>query len=380
MKTDFRLIYFLVSVSIWFNEITFSVSRASVRIEQVLVIVLLFCEFLVRRQRKLPVLFNPWLVVWLVVGMLATFFGTSDILRGVWIFFLYFLGIISLSTGLSHNFRVEVIRIQARVAIAFSVVYLLFYLFSPLASLFSLQESRELFSGFSLEPNLLGSQSLLLWLLLYFEKNALVGREIYCLYLLPLLILISLTRTVWISFLLISCYLIAKKSKVFSVYFFLLSVLLFPILNGFVLSKTSDTEDFYWNIRNLFNFNSGTALYRQNVYNQAISQISDNPRYLIFGHGYASFPEYHPVDSSGVTSGYLSNAFVGLLFESGLLGLYLFSFLIMKFVIRAQNRREVFLFCFVLGMVSFTTSPLWLIFPWFYLRLLARVEKVQPIS
>jgi hypothetical protein len=147
----------------------------------------------------------------------------------------------------------------------------------------------------------------------------------------------------------------------------------------FISKRVTSSEDTYWNLNNLINFQSGTARYRQNVYSQALSEIPDTWLHLLFGRGYASFPEMHPVDSSGVSSGYLSNAFIGLLYETGLIGTLIFLILIGIYIHGSSKRFEVLLYSAALMIVSLTTSPLWLIFPWFYLKILGgfQNEKVH---
>ena len=85
------------------------------------------------------------------------------------------------------------------------------------------------------------------------------------------------------------------------------------------------------------------------------------------------------MDSSGVSSGYLSNAFIGLLYETGLIGTLIFLILIGIYIHGSSKRFEVLLYSAALMIVSLTTSPLWLIFPWFYLKILGgfQNEKVH---
>lgn len=376
-----RVIFSLLSLAIWFNGVEFQVGRASVRSEHFLVILIFFVEFLNRRRRKVPFKLNLPFWMWVLMGAISTFLGTVDIWRGYWIHAQYAAGLIFLSNRDDLYPGGNGIRIQARIASTISIVYLVSYLFNPIGVVFQLSGDVNLFTGYSLEPNLMGSQALLLWVLLYSNRKHLSRTEKTSLFLLPLIMFISLTRAVWLGFICVLVMILVRKFKMASIYIISLAFVAFQGVNAFIKERVSTAEDVYWNLNNLINLQSGTARYRQNVYSQALSEISDTWLHFWFGHGIASFPEMHPVDSSGVSSAYLSNAFIGLLFETGVLGTAIFILMIGVYSLGSFSRFEISLYLFALAIVSSTTSPLWLIFPWFYLRLLgqARASQLHPV-
>jgi len=166
-----------------------------------------------------------------------------------------------------------------------------------------------------------------------------------------------------------------QRIRSLAAYFVLLIICLLPILFDFLRRRVTSTEDVYWNLMNFINFESGTAQYRKNVYFQALTEMNDTWFHFLLGHGFASFPELYPLDSSGVTGAYLSNAFVGILFETGILGTLLFLLLIGRYVHKSKARIEILFYVLALVTVSLTTSPLWLVFPWFYLKILGELPK-----
>lgn len=376
----YRLIYILLSVAIWFNGSVFQIGRASVRIEHFLAILLFIIEFCIRRIEKRPLKLNWLFWFWITLGAISTYLGTIDVLRGFWIQAQYVIGLIFLSSREVFLPRRNAIGIQARIAILISLIYLSSYAYSPLGDFIQISGERNIFAGYSLEPNLMGSQALLLWILLCMGRDLLSRAERVSLILLPAIVFISLTRAVWLSFICIAAVLAVRRLQALSIYYFLLILVSFPLLVVYIGSKVTSSEDIYWNLNNFVNLQSGTARYRQNVYSQALSEIPDSWLHLWFGHGFASFPEIHPVDSSGVTSAYLSNAFIGLLFETGVLGAFIFLILIGLFVYGSLRRFEVSLYSVALTIVSLTTSPLWLVYPWFYLKILGGAQNEKTLT
>lgn len=371
----YKLTFILLSVSIWFNAFSFQISRASIRFEHLLVILFIIIDLCVRRYENIRWNYVLLYLAWFTIGVFSTYFGTKDILRGLWIQSQYIVGMILLFNRSFLFTRQKAVIIQAKIAILMCVIYIISFLFPLMGDLFRIVGDKNTFAGYSLEPNLLGSQALLLWILLYFQRDLLSRVEKLSLYLLPVIVFISLTRAVWLGFLCVCVLLILRKFRGLSMYYFVLVSISFPLFFEYINAKVTAVEDIYWNLNNLINLQSGTARYRQDVYSQALSEFSDTWLHFWFGHGFASFPEIHPLDSSGVSSAYLSNAFIGLLFEIGVIGTLIFILLIGVFVYGSPKRLEITLYTFVLTIVSLTTSPLWLIFPWLYLKILGASES-----
>jgi len=371
----FDAMFLFLSIAVWFNGVSFQLGRASLRVEHFLVFSVFFLEFCFPNSHMKPRKLNMLFLAWLSLGMITTFIGTIDKYRGLWIQIQYVIGLLILSSREFVPLGKKPIVIQARIGILVSIIYLLSYLYTPLAKLLRIGEVKEVFDGYSLEPNLLGSQALLLWILLYVGRDLLSKFERLGIFLLPILIVLSLTRAVWLAFIMVLGLFLIQRIRSLAAYFVLLIICLLPILFDFLRRRVTSTEDVYWNLMNFINFESGTAQYRKNVYFQALTEMNDTWFHFLLGHGFASFPELYPLDSSGVTGAYLSNAFVGILFETGILGTLLFLLLIGRYVHKSKARIEILFYVLALVTVSLTTSPLWLVFPWFYLKILGELPK-----
>jgi hypothetical protein len=88
------------------------------------------------------------------------------------------------------------------------------------------------------------------------------------------------------------------------------------------------------------------------------------------------------LDSTGVGAAYLSNVFVGTIYDSGIVGLSLLLAGLALIIKRASvNRRVGLLVVIVLLVTSAATNQLWLTFPWALLGLLSSENsKIQSKS
>ena len=108
------------------------------------------------------------------------------------------------------------------------------------------------------------------------------------------------------------------------------------------------------------------------IYSQALSEVFSDWRRFLFGFGFGSYGEMHPIDRTGVQSEYLSSIWVGVLHSTGIIGLYLFIRSLVSTVKQAKLRTEAAAIVLGLAICASTTSPFLLQFPWIALGLVSR--------
>jgi hypothetical protein len=89
------------------------------------------------------------------------------------------------------------------------------------------------------------------------------------------------------------------------------------------LTTTGSPDGFWWRLTHILDTTQGTGAYRVGIYRVAIADI-DSVHRLLFGAGPNSFSQFHLIDSTGTAAPYLSNVWLAMVYDTGIVGLLLF--------------------------------------------------------
>jgi O-antigen ligase len=187
--------------------------------------------------------------------------------------------------------------------------------------------------------------------------------------LLLIIIVIGQTRATWIAF---ACIILIYSFGVRSLVSRVILALTTALLVAFYLSQSYRATFSNDQFANLLNKNSGTGEYRLSIYSRAWSEVLSDWRRTLFGFGFGTYGEMHPIDRTGVQSEYLSSIWVNVLHSTGIIGLYLFIRSLVSIVKQAALRTEAAAIVLALAICASTTSPFLLQFPWIALGIVFR--------
>ena len=366
-----------VIFSSWITFITLNIGVLQIRLEMLGVVAFALSHLLYSKSRiKFYRSARRILEFFYIYSIAITIFLVNNWQLGVWIGLLYWFGLIILMVLPNDFDSISILlHFHLRCSILFGICNIVLWIALFFTSIFSFAGNLQTFSGLSREPNLLGSQALLSLILLssrfYMKTKFLFLAQ----FLMCFCILLSNTRAVWIATLIFILLYGRKRILLisYSVSLFTLMTLLYREV--IVQSAESNSDSIFYSIVHILDTGSGTGAYRAQILIDGAHELLSNIPLLLLGHGFASFPEYFPVDPVGNSGTYMFSGFFGLLFEVGLVGLIIMSLYFRFCFEKVYYRREIYVFLIALFIVSSTTSPLWLVYPWLYFALIMRANK-----
>ncbi|OLT34766.1 hypothetical protein BJF84_17195 [Rhodococcus sp. CUA-806] len=185
-------------------------------------------------------------------------------------------------------------------------------------------------------------------------------------------LLLTVTRAAWVAMGILFIGILLYKAMRFPVtLLFATATALFLATNSLTASRvTADEETWQWRVLHVFDLVTGTGGYRVEIWRLAWSDISERDLSSLVGSGLNSFSAFHPVDPTRVDSAYLSNLWIGLVYDSGYIGLIFFLILIVGLFYSIENKLlSLPLFASLAVCASFT-NIVWFAFPWLFIMLL----------
>ncbi|MEJ1156000.1 O-antigen ligase family protein [Microbacterium marmarense] len=221
--------------------------------------------------------------------------------------------------------------------------------------------------GLALEPNLMATMCAG-WLGVLFYWRSVLTR----IYLLPACLIaaaavLTNTRAAWVS-IAITCGFALWTLRSRLVWALPAMAALVAAITVILASEIGNAErgSFGWKLLNLFASDSGTGLYRIRTWDIAFQDLSTADGYIA-GLGVNSYSQRHPVDLTGAVEGYLSNVWIGWLYDGGVLALLLFVVLIVSAFMYSKNRWDAIPAFVAVLLGASLTNPLWMTFPWLIL-------------
>jgi O-antigen ligase len=366
----------------WLSGLNFSISSVTVRYDLFATILIAFIEF---KTPKHPKNTGPavgkfrsqsyhWMIYWLLFSISTTIILSTAKLVGLWNLIQYSLGVLSLILISKSHRKFEYVQALSRVSFLFGLIYVLTIAISFFGLNFGIvsryfYSDNGSFQGLSIERNILASQALIMLAVnLYFRKQ-LNKFGWFTNILLLIIIVIGQTRATWIAF---ACIILIYSFGVRSLVSRVILALTTALLVAFYLSQSYRATFSNDQFANLLNKNSGTGEYRLSIYSRAWSEVLSDWRRTLFGFGFGTYGEMHPIDRTGVQSEYLSSIWVNVLHSTGIIGLYLFIRSLVSIVKQAALRTEAAAIVLALAICASTTSPFLLQFPWIALGIVFR--------
>lgn len=227
--------------------------------------------------------------------------------------------------------------------------------------------------GLSIEPNIFAAQAVGWLAIMFHGRHALRPTMLFFAVPIVLAIVLAGTRSAWIGATLLLAWVVARSYRRPVVFLsggclIFCALLLHYVWTLSTPSLTYSDNPLLWRLANPFSTGAGTGAYRIDVYDLAWSDIKESGRWM-FGSGMNSYSQFHPVDPSGVTEGYLSSIWYQVLYDSGLLGLTAFIIFMLTQLSGSRLNREARPLYLVLLLSATTTNILWIAFAWIYLAL-----------
>ena len=366
----------------WLSGLNFSVSSVTVRYDLFAAIVIAVIEFKTPKHpkntdpavRKFRSQSYHWMIYWLLFAISVTIILSTAKLVGLWNLVQYSLGIFSLILISKSHRKFEYVQALSRASFLFSIIYVLTIVISfnglnfGITSRYFYSDNGS-FQGLSIERNILASQALIMLALNLYYRKQLKKFGWFTNVLLLIIVVIGQTRATWIAF---ACIILIYSFGVRNLMLRAILALTFAILAAFYSSQSYRATFSNDQLANLLNKDSSTGAYRLSIYSQALSEVFSDWRRFLFGFGFGSYGEMHPIDRTGVQSEYLSSIWVGVLHSTGIIGLYLFIRSLVSTVKQAKLRTEAAAIVLGLAICASTTSPFLLQFPWIALGLVSR--------
>lgn len=243
---------------------------------------------------------------------------------------------------------------------------------------FGLISAGNRLTGFSYESNILGSETLFWLATIYQKRDRLLKWKRLSFASLSIVIVGTGTRAAIVSLIFLGIYhyiykLRSSKNSGISIFFVVVSLMLLASSTIIGVIQQGNTSNNIGRLTNGFDLNSGTGAYRLAVYKIAISDIkSASGSVQLFGHGTNSFAQLHPLDISKVETGYLSDLWLEVLYDSGLFGLISFILLLILAIRRTRkSEKNSIVFWISLIFCATTTSMLWFSYTWVIIAFLA---------
>ncbi|MDJ0335414.1 O-antigen ligase family protein [Salinibacterium sp. G-O1] len=223
--------------------------------------------------------------------------------------------------------------------------------------------------GLSLEPNLMGATCVGWLAVMYYWRRSLSRRYGLIASVIAVACVLTNTRAAWLALVLLAIFVLWDLRSKIGV-FIPIGAALFMVVLAILAPITQSAErgTFAWKIGNLLASDTGTGLYRVRTWDIAFNDIATSSAHQ-FGLGVNSYSQRHPLDLTQATEGYLSNLWIGWLYDAGIVGLVIFcGLLVVVFLASAKRFDAIPVFAALLICATLTNSY-WMLFPWLCMTL-----------
>lgn len=218
-------------------------------------------------------------------------------------------------------------------------------------------------------------------------------------------LILGMSRGPWLSFI-ISIFIINLLYKIYNIdnkisrkkqikhfllkYTIAMSIILFSlfIFNTNNIKFIEMRESIFIKIENMFNVSSGTGGFRSNINNKAINDWSKSK---LIGLGTNSYGQRHFMKVYGeIIPEYLPNLWIGMLHDSGVVGLLLFLYFIYQIMktLRKSMKLSEYKEIIIGGMAGIvgisicyiTTNAMWFDTSWIYIAIIVNISRLNGLN
>lgn len=371
-----RFAWVVFSLAMFANRFAIPIGPAVLRFEHLALVLLVVSVLAARRtgQRQALGRVLPVVVVfgaWVLLSAVTSGASAPEPVRSLYIVMLYVLAFAAFVMARASEdavWRVQSSMTVLSVLSTFSVISWVFAENTSIITRFVIlnnYEDTHRTQGLFFEPNFLGSACAIWLCLLYAYRKHFLRRALFFhSVILASALLLSLTRAAWVAVVLVTVVVLVKalrRRPGLVVAFCSLAAPGIAILVSVL--PAAATEEISRRIRGLFDFSSGTGRFRADGWGLALEQLTQNNAWL-FGLGTNSYSQRNVSTATSSGEAYLGNFWLGLLYDTGVIGFALMILLIGLIIAISSSRMEMWLLIAVVVLVSFATSPLWFAYPW----------------
>ncbi|QKJ20244.1 O-antigen ligase family protein [Microbacterium hominis] len=235
--------------------------------------------------------------------------------------------------------------------------------------------------GFSIETNIFASQ-LACWLAVAWASGRRMTRsERFFIGAIVVAVVLSATRAAWLAAMFLLAWILYSRYRKSvmalpaALVLVIAAVLVPPAIQAY--GATQPRDSLGWRLANLLNTDEGTGAYRVDIYDNALAELAEWPRWLI-GSGANSYSQYHPIDTTNRYAEYLGNVFLATAYDGGVLAFAALIATLLTTVAASANRGRSLLVVACVLICATATNIMWLQFPWVYIALGAIVPHIDP--
>lgn len=379
-----RSAWVVFTLAMFTNRFPIPFGPATLRLEHLALLLLVFCLITRRRagssrQPQLERLTAAMtvLALWILLSVVTSTINAPEAARSLYIVALYVLAVTAFMVATGERdaaWRVRASTVVLSVMCALSVLSWVmaetFDYATPLVILNSYEDTHRT-QGLLFEPNFLGSACAMWLCLLYAYRRTFTSRAllVHTLLLTSALIL-TLTRAAWLSAILVAVVAVLRTlPRRPGLVVTALSLASASLLAIVTVMPISAREDISARLRGLFDFTSGTGRFRAEGWEVALDQLTSYDAW-VFGLGTNSYSQRNVSAFTSSGEGYLGNFWLGLIYDTGIIGFLLIVTALALIANSATRKTEMLLLIGVVGLNSLTTSPLWFAYPWVALALM----------
>lgn len=254
----------------------------------------------------------------------------------------------------------------------------------PLIALARVNSGETLYRtvAFVLEPNLFGSLCFCWAAVMWHQRSRLRASGLWSLPIVSAGVL-SLTRTVWLAFILLAlaiCIHLALRGWRY-VYGLVVVVLGVGTLVGLMsaLGALRFAPEVNARLLGLLDLTSGTGAFRSRTWDLAIEDLQQGNSWL-HGFGANSFTQLHSYAVASKQADYLSNAWLAAVHDGGFASGVLLVLIFAAFVAVSPSKLDALAACGGLALCATLTNPLWFVYPWLMFMLVAEVSETDGLG
>lgn len=321
--------------------------------------------------------------LWLAFGLIASLFQAPEPVSSLYMLGLLSFGVLSLfvvrAAGVDKGELVAIGTKAVAIVSTISVAAWAIGQATVSTTLFSTLTSGGLparVNGLAFEPNIMGA-FLCLWIVVMLrwreESELPLGRY------LPIIVIaaiLTMTRGVWIALVVLLLLELGRRGSSRLRVGLVAASVGAVLIYSFVPFVARLADPLLSRATGVFNLERGTAGYRITSWETAMNDIVERGA-LLTGLGVNSFSQRHSGVGDQSQSNYLSNAWLGQLYDFGLIGLLLLFAALVLLFFRSADRPRTFEFLVALGVTAALTNSLWFVFPWALLGLVSSPPNDQ---
>lgn len=393
---EIRLIFLfqLYIISIWVNFPFVTLLGAQFRLEFFTLVFFLF--FLTQNRQFLGIThLNPTtkrlplsLILLIVTNIISSVYFALVPLQSIWMLSQISMGVIVFYFVQRVENKYVLFLIASRTIFKVSFFYIAYsalFFSNIINDPLDMYSQSDRFHALSFESNILASQALF-WIFVEIKYRS-TTKPLQNRLILSLVVIIFLSQTRAAIFCLVILALASIWKRSLTAPIGLIQLILISSIALFLgtvnihqVAQNYTEDSLQGRVLRLVDLNTGTALYRKQVTDIALEDISNSRLQIqLIGSGTNSFKQHHEIDISKVESGYISSLWIQIFYDAGLMGLILIVlFFFNQFRMNTAKSFIGKIFYVSVFLSAGVTNMIWFAYLWLSLAFFVESQTIRP--